>query len=203
MADILLFLSLAIALAVAFFLYKKKWNIKHVISLFMGFVFIFVFSTYGSSILKPVFPGINAALFFLIIFIIIYIGGAFVGSLPFLIHGDFKKQKHKIINLFKIFLVFGLVYTAVDNFTMGPFAAGPNSPYIGKSLCSLDATYYSEDVFFGCLLEKLMINPYSNLAAFIVYNVLSLVLILSAGRIIGFRRLEGLMYPERIDDRSF
>ena len=193
--DIYLIISIAFAAAFSFFLIKMGWKTRHVLSLLLGFIFVFEFSSNGAALLTPIFPHINASFFWLIAFIVIYVGGATVSAIPLALH-NFKKERKKIIKIFKMFIVLGLVYTAIDNFTMGPFAAGPHSPYMGKSLCSLDATYYSEDVFFGCMLEKIHMDPFTNTAAFLTYNTYTLFLLLIAGAIIGYKRLEKIVFEE-------
>lgn len=193
--DYYIIINILFAAAFGFFLVKMGWKKRHVISIMLGFIFVFEFASNGAALLIPIFPHINAASFYLIAFFIIYIGGAIVSTIPLALH-DFKKEKKKIIKVFKIFLVLGLVYTALDNFTMGPFAAGPHSPYIGQNLCALDATYYSEDVFFGCMLEKLHVDPFTNTAAFLTYNIYTLFLLVLAGIILGYKRLEKIMFEE-------
>lgn len=193
--DIYFIASILVAIAFGLFLYHKKWKLVHIISILVGFIFVFEFSTIGSKLLIPIFPGISAASLWLITFMVIYGGGALITSVPLALHG-FKREKHKIKNVFRVFIALGLIYTAVDNFTMGPFAAGPNSPYVGQSLCTLDATYYSEDVFFGCILEKAGANPFSNLSDFLTYNIYTLFLVILAGAAIGFKKMEGLVFEE-------
>ena len=193
--DYYIIINVLLAVAFGFFLLRMGWKKRHILSIILGFIFVFEFASNGAALLLPIFPHINASSFYLIAFFVIYIGGAVVSAIPLALH-NFKKEKKKIIKIFKLFLVLGLVYTALDNFTMGPFAAGPHSPYIGQSLCSLDATYYSEDVFFGCVLEKLHVNPFTNTAAFLTYNVYTLFLLVLAGAIIGFKGLEKIMFEE-------
>jgi len=193
--DTYLITSVVIAAAFGFFLIKKGWKTRHVLSILLGFIFVFEFSSNGAAILTPLFPRINASSFWLVAFFTIYVGGAFMSAVPLALH-NFKKERKKIIKVFRIFIVLGLVYTAIDNFTMGPFAAGPHSPYAGKSLCKLDATYYSEDVFFGCMLEKIGIDPFSTTGAFLTYNICTLLLLALAGVIISYKRLEKIMFEE-------
>lgn len=193
--NIFLILTVIIAIIAGAFLHYHKWKTRHILSFIFGFVFVFEFSSKGQSLLTPVFPDITAASLWVISFIFIYIGAAIISTIPLALH-NFKKEKRKIINIFKLFIVLGLVYTAIDNFTMGPFAVGPHSPYMNKSLCSLDATYYSEDVFFGCLLEKVGISPYSDLADFLTYNIYSSFLIFVAGIIVGYKKLEKIIFNE-------
>lgn len=188
-----LIITLGIILSLGIFLYKKKWELKHVVSLILSLMFVFFFAYYGAKILLPIWPHANAASFWVLMFFIIYGGGAFMGSIPFLVQGINKKDMRKIKKVIKFWFAIGLIYVAVDNSTMGPFAVGPHSPYTG-SLCKLDPTYYSEDVFAGCVLEKVGINTTSELAIFLTYIVFTTLLLALAGLIIHYKRLEKIMF---------
>jgi len=179
-------------------LYFGKWKLKHIVSFVLSILFVYLFSEYGYQLLSPIWKGANAADFWLIVFFVIYVGGAIIGTLPFIIDGIQKGEKKKLWNIFKFWIVLGLIYVAVDNVTMGPFAVGLNSPYISYgSLCHLNPTFYAEDVWAGCIYERFGGNPFGSQANFLVYVVFTMLLALIAILIVGYKRFEKLIFVEK------
>lgn len=194
--NIYLLLTAITAFLFGIFLYYHKWKLKHIISIVFSFIFVFIFATYGKEILTPIWANANASTLWLIMFLLIYLGGGIIGSIPFIIDGIQKGDKKKIWHIIRFWLVIGLVYVAIDNFSFGPFAVGPNSPYIGQNLCHLNPTYYAEDVFSGCLIQSIGINPFGELASFLCYQMYSLLLLFLAGLLVGWKYLEKVIYPK-------
>lgn len=175
-------------------LYYKKWQPKHILSLTFSLVFMSIFAIYSHQILTPFWPSANASTLWVITFIIIYIGGAIMATLPFLLDGLDASDLKKFWKLLKIWIVIGLLYTVVDNSLYGPFAVGPESPYIGQNICNLPTSAVAEDVFFGCLLQKAGINPFGALAGHIVYYWLTIAGLLLTIFILGAGKIEKLIF---------
>lgn len=196
MIDIYLIASVIIGtILFGSFLFYKKWQLKHIISMILSLVFVFVFASYGVQILTYFWSGANASDLWWIMFIIMFGGGWLLACIPFFIDGKLtKKERQKMWRLLKIFLVTGLIFTIADNDLYGPYAVGPSSPYLTQQLCHLNPTYVSSDVFFGCQMQRLGLDAFTNFANSIVYTWLTILVILIAGFVIGFRHLEKMIY---------
>lgn len=191
----ILILSIVFLTALLFiFLYYKKWKIRHIISFLFALSFMFLFSLYGSDILRYIWKGANASTLWVIMFFILYLGGGIIGSIPLLLDGTNKKELKKIFHLITLLFALGLIYVAIDNLWFGPFAIGPNSPYIGQDMCHLNPTYYAEDVFSGCQIQRLGIDPFGNTASFLGYWVFSALLIVLAILMLGAKKVEKVLF---------
>ena len=190
--NMLVVLTIVLLAGMFYYLSKVGWERRHVLSLVLGFGWAFTFFTYGQKVVTTYWPSANATTFFIAYFLVLWGGAALIATLPFWFNGH-KQHAKRIITLF---LVMGLLFIVVDNIGFGPPAVGPNSPYIGKDICALDPTFYAEDVFMGCIIQKLGVDPYGNTATFLVYVVFSFLLFVASLRLVGFKKVEQILYGD-------
>lgn len=191
----LIILTILILAGMFYYLQSRGWKKRNILSLIFGIGWAFLFFTYGAEILSSVWPQVNAADFFIIYYIFFWGGSLLAAAVPFLK----IKDKQGAIKVIKLFFALSLLYLAIDNIGFGPAAVGPQSPYKGQDLCTLNPTFYAEDVFMGCyFIQKAGIDPFSPYANFIVYVLISLVLILIGIKIIGLKKSEKIIYNFKI-----
>lgn len=187
----LLLLVFIALLVLWYYLRREGFTTNHASGIVLGMAWAFFFFTYGGPFLQKTFPSLHAASFFFVYFLLIIVGGGLLTALPLWNAGE-RSQARKV---FMAIVAIGLLYVAVDAISLGPAAVGPNSPYQGESLCSLNPTYYAEDVFFGCyIIQPLGVLPYSPMASFLTYIVFPILLLLVALRVIGVRKAERIIF---------
>lgn len=184
-------LAIIALIVIAYFLRKEGFTTRHTWGLILAVAWAFLFFTYGGPIIQNIFPTVSASSFFLTYLVVVGVGTALLTALP-LWNAGMKLEARKA---FLAIIAVWLLYVVVDAVGFGPAAVGPNSPYQGQDLCSLNPTYYSEDVAFGCyVLQPLGVAPYSPMASLVTYILFPAALLLIAMRILGIKKVEKVIF---------
>lgn len=188
-----LILAVLIAFLLMWDLVRNGWKKIHAASIGLGIIWSFFIFTVGVDLIKNALPSLDAAQFFVIYWLIQWVGTATISAYAAYY---FSKDKQIAKRIIRFWIGIGLFYTGIDNIGLGPNAVGATSPYRSYgTLIGLPINYYAEDLAFGALLEAVLkISPFSDLAAFLTYVVYSVIIIYAAIWLLGLRELERFMF---------
>jgi len=177
-----------------FLWYKGEWDFIHALSIAVGFFFGFIFYAYGVSFLLSVYPWLDAFYFYFIWFAFQWVGSGIASAIPLLLHEEYEDAWDAI----QIWLLFGFIYVLADlGIGAGPPALGPYSPYRDRgTLIGLNPACFAEDIPIGVLLEKVGVNPFTDVAVLWGYYVIPIIMVILLIAVVGFKKVENLIFQE-------